>query len=287
MDVFYKKRSLNIRGILYDLSQPLVMGILNYTPDSFFDGGRYSKPAAVLERVAEMINEGVDIIDVGAVSTRPGAVQISQEEEIRRLTAVMEIIRSEYPEVIISLDTYRSGVLKIIAGRFGVDIANDVSSGSMDEEMIAVVAGLHIPYIAMHMQGTPQTMQHDPRYDDVLNDILKFFSEKVAFLKEMGIKDIIIDPGFGFGKDLDHNYELARRLEAFNMLEMPLLTGFSRKSMVFRLLKVNPENALTGTIALNTIAVMKGADILRVHDVKEAKEVIKIAIRFRQAVSEF
>lgn len=286
MDVFFKKRSLNIRGVLYDLTQPLVMGILNYTPDSFFDGGRYSNPAAILDRIAEMITEGADIIDVGAVSTRPGSVQVSEEEEIRRLTTVMEIIRGNYPEVIISLDTYRAGVLKVISGRFGVDIVNDVSSGNFDKEMIPVAAGLQIPYVAMHMQGTPQTMQQDPRYGDVLNDVLKFFSEKIAYLKEMGIRDIIIDPGFGFGKDLDHNYELARSLEAFNMLEMPVLAGFSRKSMVCRLLKVNPENALTGTIALNTIAVIKGADILRVHDVREAKEAIKIAIRFRPVLSE-
>jgi dihydropteroate synthase len=276
MEIFKKKRSLCIRGVIYDLAQPLVMGILNYTPDSFYDGGKYSDTPAVLSRVGRMIEEGADIIDVGAVSTRPGSVQVSEDEEIGRLSGILGIIREKFPDIIVSVDTYRSGVAKRMTREFGADMINDISSGTLDPGMLETVAELQVPYIAMHMQGRPQTMQEDPRYDDVINDIIRYFANRVRIMRSMGIRDIIIDPGFGFGKNLEHNYALAAGLEYFNMLELPLLAGFSRKSMICRLLKVSPEDAMTGTIVLNTVALMKGADILRVHDVKEAKQAVRI-----------
>jgi dihydropteroate synthase len=285
MDVFYKKRSLRLRGALYDLSQPLVMGILNYTPDSFYDGGKHSDQSAIVAHVERMITEGADIIDVGAVSSRPGSLPVSEDQEIRRLSRVMGIIRKNYPDIVISLDTFRSAVARKITAEFGADMINDISCGTLDEKMLETVAILQVPYIAMHMQGTPLTMQQNPVYEEVLNDILKYFATRVQLMRSIGIHDIVIDPGFGFGKNLDHNYELAGRLEAFNILGLPLLVGFSRKSMICKLLKVSPEHALSGTIILNTIALMKGADILRVHDVKEAREAVKIAVRIREVKS--
>jgi dihydropteroate synthase len=285
-DIFYKKRSLTIRGNLYDLSRPLVMGILNYTPDSFYDGGKYSDPVALVAHVAGMIDDGADIIDVGAVSTRPGAEVISEDEEMRRLSQVLGIIREKFPATIISLDTFRSEVVMKMASEYGIDMVNDVSAGSLDENMFRVAADLKLPYIAMHMRGTPQTMNVKPVYEEVVNDILKYFADRVEVMRDHGINDIIIDPGFGFGKTVDHNYELAANLEVFKMLELPIMVGFSRKSMVCGPLKVNPDRALTGTIVLNAIAILKGADILRVHDVKEAKQTVTIAVRLREAAGE-
>jgi dihydropteroate synthase len=277
MDPFFRKKSLNIRGILYDLSEPLVMGILNYTPDSFYDGGKYTLPSAVTGRVEEMISDGVDIIDVGAVSTRPGAMDISESEEMKRLSAVMGIIRKKFPEVLVSLDTFRASVARRINAEYRVDMVNDISSGNLDHEMMEAVSALQIPYIAMHMQGRPATMQEDPRYDNVVNDVLRYFADRVSLMRKMGIKDIIIDPGFGFGKNIEHNYQLAGHLEVLGMLELPVLVGFSRKSMICKVLKVNPPDALTGTVVLNAIAIIKGAGIIRVHDVREARETIKIS----------
>jgi dihydropteroate synthase len=286
MDPFFRKRSINIRGKLYDLSEPMVMGILNYTPDSFYDGGKYSLPSAVTGRVEKMIKEGADIIDVGAVSSRPGAPDISEDEEMRRLSEVMGIIRDNFPNVLISLDTYRSGVAKMINAEYRVDMINDITSGSLDAKMMETVADIQIPYIAMHMQGIPMTMQENPQYDNVLNEILRYFAGKTDLMRKHGIKDIIIDPGFGFGKNIDHNYQLAGHLEVLGMLELPLLVGFSRKSMICKVLKVNPAGALTGTIVLNAIALIKGAGIIRVHDVKEARETLKISSMLKEIAGE-
>ncbi len=282
MEVFTKKKSLCINGVLYDLSKPLVMGILNATPDSFYDGGRYPDAGSVIERVGQMVEEGACIIDVGGVSTRPGAVPVSEEEETRRLSWVMELVREKFPELIVSIDTFRSAVARKMVRDYGAGIINDVSSGSMDRKMAETIAGLNVPYIAMHMQGTPQNMQTAPQYDDPVNDILRYFAARTRELRNMGVADIIIDPGFGFGKTLDHNYILASRLEEFGMLGMPVMAGFSRKSMVCRLLRVNPAKALTGTIALNAIALLKGADILRVHDVREAVETITVVEQLKK-----
>ena len=282
MEVFTRKKSLCIHGILYDLSKPLVMGILNATPDSFYDGGRYPDAGAVIERAGQMVEEGADIIDVGGVSTRPGAVPVSEVDETRRLSWVMELVRDKYPELIISIDTFRSAVARKMVRDYGAGIINDVSSGSMDKGMAETIAGLKVPYIAMHMQGTPQTMQTDPRYDDPVDDILRYFAARTRELRNMGIADIIIDPGFGFGKTLDQNYILAGRLEEFGLLGMPVMAGFSRKSMICRLLRVNPAKALTGTIVLNAIAILKGVDILRVHDVREAVETITVVEQLKK-----
>jgi dihydropteroate synthase len=272
-----RKKTLNIGGVLYDLSRPLIMGILNVTPDSFFDGGRYRDAGKIIERVRQMHDEGADIIDIGGVSTRPGAGEVSENDEMRRLSGVMELIRTSFPDLVISIDTYRSAVARRMVAEFGAGIINDVSSGSFDKKMLDTIADLRVPYIAMHMQGEPGTMQIAPGYEDVVNDIIRFFAEKTLKMRRIGIADIIIDPGFGFGKTVDHNYMLAGRLEEFGMLEMPVMAGFSRKSMICRLLKVNPEKALAGTIALNAIAVLKGIDILRVHDVREAKDAAMVA----------
>lgn len=277
MDVFARKKSLCINGILYDLSEPLIMGILNATPDSFFDGGSYPDPGAITARVGRMIEEGAAIIDVGGVSTRPGADIVSEGEEIRRLSGVMEVVRKSFPDIAVSIDTFRSAVARRMVMDFGAGIINDISAGNLDPGMTETIAELQVSYIAMHMQGTPQTMQADPRYDDVVDDIIRFFAEKTAEMRRMGINDIIIDPGFGFGKTVDHNYTLAGRLEEFGLLGMPIMAGFSRKSMICRLLKVSPEKALAGTMALNAIAVLKGVDILRVHDVGEAHDVVRVA----------
>ena len=281
MDVFQKKRTICIRGTLYSLAEPKVMGILNYTPDSFYDGGRYSDPDAILSRTGRMISDGADFVDIGVVSSRPGAGMVTEEEEIRRISEVLGIVRKKFPDLIISVDTYRSNVAKKAVKEFRADIINDISSGSLDDKMPETIAELQVPYIAMHMQGTPQTMQKDPQYNDVVDDIIKYFAGRMKIMHRLGIKDIIIDPGFGFGKTLDHNYTIAGRLEELGMLDLPILVGFSRKSMICKALNVNPDKALAGTIALNTVALMNGADILRVHDVREAKDIIKVVTRLR------
>ncbi len=276
IDLFCKKRTICIRGTLYDLSDPVVMGILNYTPDSFYDGGKYPDPGAVLSHVGRMIDEGAGIIDIGAASTRPGADVVCQDEEIRRLSEIAGLIRKKYTDLVLSVDTYRSEVAKRMVREFGVDMVNDISSGTLDERMPETIAELQVPYIIMHMQGTPQMMQKNPEYTDVVNDIIKYFADRVKKMRLLGIKDIIIDPGFGFGKTLEHNYILAGRLEEFNMLDLPLLVGFSRKSMIYKVLDVTPEKALAGTIAMNAVAIMKGADIIRVHDVREGRDAIRV-----------
>ena len=267
--------TLNSNGKQLNINTPLVMGVLNCTDDSFYEGSRSLQLTYLQKRIDLMIAEGVDIIDVGGQSTKPGAVQIETKIEIERVKGALHYIQTEYPNQWVSIDTTRSEVAQF-AVEHGADIVNDISAGNMDDKMISTVAALHVPYICMHMQGRPETMQNAPTYENVTTEIIAFFKEKIAILNEAGIKEVIIDPGFGFGKTIEHNYQLINELEQFHQLELPLLVGISRKSMIYRILGSSPEEALNGTTVLNTIAVMKGAHILRVHDVKSAKEVIKL-----------
>ncbi|UCH14323.1 MAG: dihydropteroate synthase [Bacteroidales bacterium] len=273
---FSKKYSLNCRGKLINLSTPQIMGILNVTPDSFYDGGKFRTKKEILKKTGQMIEEGALIIDVGAYSSRPGAENISPEEEIKRLRIALETIRTDFPDVIISVDTFRSQVALMAVKEYEADIVNDISAGVADEAMFDIIAELNVPYIMMHIKGTPQNMQDNPTYDNVVEEIVKYFSEKVQKAKLSGICDIIIDPGFGFGKTLEHNYQILNQLDAFKLFELPVLVGLSRKSMIYKALDTTPEEALIGTTVLNTIAIMNGANILRVHDVKEAMETIKL-----------
>lgn len=278
---FEPKKSINCNGRLLDLSCPVVMGILNVTPDSFYDGGFYPTDNDMLKQTGRMISEGADIIDIGACSTRPGADNVSVKEELNRLDKALAVIRKHFPDTIISLDTYRAGVAKKIVENYQVDIINDISAGTMDNDMFETIAELQIPYSMMHIKGTPQNMQKNPVYDDILQEIFAYFSEKVEKLTQLGVNDIIIDPGFGFGKTLTHNYQLLKRLDTFKIFELPLLVGVSRKSMIYKLLETSPDKALNGTTAIHTIALQKGADILRVHDVKQAREAIRLVEFFR------
>ncbi|MCL3779289.1 dihydropteroate synthase [Prolixibacteraceae bacterium JC049] len=271
-----KKRSINLNGELIWLNEPVVMGILNVTPDSFFDGGKYQNEDAVLKRAEQIVEEGGKIIDIGAYSTRPGANDVSAKEEIDRLLPAVKLIRDRFPQVGISIDTFRAEVVQEIVKEAGLCMVNDISGGTMDEKMFETIAQLKVPYVLMHIQGTPQTMQEQPQYDDVARDVIRDLAAKVNHLHRLGISDVIIDPGFGFGKTLDHNYELLNRLDAFEEFRLPLLVGVSRKSMIFRLLGITPQESLSGTTALNMLALQAGADILRVHDVKEAVETVKI-----------
>ena len=273
---FSVKQSIRCRGRLLDLSGPVVMGIMNLTPDSFYAGSRVDGETAVARRAEQILSEGAAIIDIGAWSSRPGATEISAQEEQARLAPALAIIRRNHPDAILSLDTFRASTAVWAAETYGVDIINDISGGSMDSAMFATVARLGTPYILMHMQGTPQDMQKDPKYGDVVSDLLKFFNEKTAALRALGVHDIIVDPGFGFGKTVEHNYALLDRLNLFRSQGYPVLAGLSRKSMIWRPLGITPEESLNGTTALNTLALMKGASILRVHDVKEAVEVIRL-----------
>ena len=272
---------INANGRLIDLSEPQVMGILNVTPDSFYAGSRGVTERYILDRLQQILNEGASIVDIGAYSSRPGAQEVSVEEEMERLRAGLELIREHRPDAIVSVDTFRADVAKMCVEEYGVAIINDISAGQMDDRMFATIAHLGIPYIIMHMKGTPQTMQTNPQYDHFLKEVFYYFSEKVQKLRDLGVKDIIIDPGFGFGKTLEHNYELMNHLEEFALFELPLLVGLSRKSMIYKLLGTTPEEALNGTTALNTIALTKGAHILRVHDVKEAVETVKIVQKMK------
>ena len=268
--------SLNLNGKLYELSSPKVMGILNVTPDSFYAGSRKQTEEDIKSRCREIIEEGGDIIDIGAYSSRPDAEHISAEEEKRRLRTGLEILRNEYPEAIVSVDTFRADVAEMCVKEYKVNIINDISAGEMDKEMFNTIARLQVPYIMMHMKGTPQDMQKSPQYTSLMKEIFMYFSEKVYKLHEMGVNDLILDPGFGFGKTLEHNYELMNHLEEFSLFNLPVLVGISRKSMIYKLLGNTPSEALNGTTALNTIALLKGANILRVHDVKEAVETVRI-----------
>ncbi len=278
-DTFFKKKiTLNCKGKILDLSTPKVMGILNVTPNSFFDGGKYTKKDEIKNQIEKMINEDVDIIDVGAISSKPNAKISDENEELKKLIPALEILNKYHSETLVSVDTYHSGIAKKAVNEFGVCMINDISAGNLDNKMFATIAKLNIPYIIMHMQGTPETMQNNPRYDDIINALITFFTDKIAQLKQFGINDVIIDPGFGFGKTVSHNYEMLRKLQTLKLFELPLLTGMSRKSMINRVLDCKPENSLNGTTVVNTMALMNGANILRVHDVKEAVETVKIFV---------
>ena len=268
--------TLNVRGRLLDLSEPQVMGILNVTPDSFFAASRMETEEAVRARVRQIVAEGGSMIDIGAYSSRPGADDVSPQEEMERLRRGMKVVREEAPEVPVSVDTFRADVAKMCVEELGVDIINDISGGELDKAMFPTVAKLGVPYILMHMKGTPQTMQQAPHYDDLMKEVMLYFAEKIQQLRDLGQKDIILDPGYGFAKTLEHNYELLHHQEMLNVFELPLLVGVSRKSMIYKLLGCTPNEALNGTSVLNTIALQKGASILRVHDVKEAVEVVKL-----------
>ena len=272
---FSSQKTLNCGGKLISLERPLVMGIVNLTPDSFYNGGKYNNTTDVLKHISKMLVEGADIIDIGAISTKPGAKEVDAKEENKRLFPVLKLVKKEFPYAIISVDTYRSEIAKT-AVDYGAHIINDISAGSFDKKMFKTISGLQIPYIIMHIQGTPANMQKNPKYNNVLKEVMFYFSEKIAALNNLGVNDIIIDPGFGFGKTVEHNYELLNNLEYFSFFELPLMVGVSRKSMINKVLGTKPDDALNGTTALNTIALMKGANILRVHDVKEAVETVKI-----------
>ena len=259
-----------------DLSEPQVMGILNITPDSFYSASRKNSEAEIRGRVEGILAEGGSIIDIGAYSSRPGADNISASEEMARLRGALQILRSVAPDAVVSVDTFRSDVAKMCVEEYGVQIINDISGGELDPRMFQTIAALGVPYILMHMKGNPQTMQVEPHYNDLLTEMLQYFGSKVQQLHELGVKDIIIDPGFGFAKTLDHNYQLMNRMQDLQVLGLPMLVGVSRKSMIYKLLGGTPEGALNGTSVLNTLALLKGAIILRVHDVKEAVEVVQI-----------
>lgn len=267
--------TINVRGRLVSLDEPQVMGILNVTPDSFFATSRCRSEEEIRQRVCMMRREGATMVDIGAYSSRPGAEEVSVEEELRRLLPAVGIVREEWPDAIISVDTFRAEVARQ-AVEAGADIINDISGGEMDKDMFRTVAELHVPYILMHMQGTPQDMQKAPHYDNLMCEVFRSLGERVEELHEAGVADVIVDPGFGFGKTMAQNYEMMARLGEFRLLGCPILVGISRKSMVYRLLDTTPEESLNGTTALNTIALMNGASILRVHDVREAVEAIKI-----------
>ena len=268
-------KSINCNGKLIGLRTPKIMGILNLTPDSFYDGGRYNSEKEILLQTEKMINEGSTFIDIGGYSSRPGAKHISEKEELSRIVPVIEILIKHFPNILISIDTFRSEVAKQSIDS-GACMINDISAGSLDKSMFETVARLQVPYIMMHMKGTPQNMQKNANYDNLIKDIIYFFSKKVNELRELGLNDIVLDVGFGFSKTLDQNYELLQNLNLFKNLELPILTGISRKSMLYKLLDITPKEALNSTSVANTIALLQGANILRVHDVKEAMETINI-----------
>lgn len=266
---------INCLGNLIDLTKPKVMGILNVTPNSFYDGGKYQHEKEILNRVETMLTEGADFIDIGAYSSKPNAELVTEKEEMQRLLPVVNAVLQAFPSTIISVDTFRSGVAKA-AIEHGAAIVNDISAGSLDEKMMETVAQLQVPYIMMHMKGTPQTMMQQVEYEDIVKEMLFYISEKVAKARQLGIHDLIVDPGFGFAKTTEQNYEVLQKLQLFQVLELPILAGFSRKSMIYKPLESSPDHALNGTTALNMVALTKGASILRVHDVKEAVECVKL-----------
>jgi dihydropteroate synthase len=279
--IFSVNKTLNLRGKPIDLSVPRIMGILNVTPDSFYDGFRYTDEASVLQQAEKMISEGVDIIDVGGYSTRPGAEPISTEEELQRAIPAIVAIRKKFPDVCLSIDTFRSEVARQ-AVEHGASMVNDISGGELDAAMFSTVAHLHVPYVLMHMRGTPQTMNGLTDYDDLVRDLIDYFHPKIFRLHQLGLTDIIIDPGFGFAKTVEQNFELLSRLNSLRLLGKPVLAGLSRKSMIWRTLKTTPENALNGTTALHAVALVNGASLLRVHDVREAKETISLFLHLNR-----
>mgnify|MGYP003642422887 FL=1 len=267
--------TINCNGKLISLDQPKIMGILNITPDSFYDGGKYKDESSILNQVEKMLNDGATFIDVGAYSTRPGALEVDEAIELKRILPIVSLILQKFPKTILSIDTFRSKVAKECIGN-GAAIINDISSGLQDDKMLPTVAKLNVPYIMMHMRGTPQNMQQHTDYDDILKEVLSFFSERLVTARALGIKDIIIDPGFGFAKNLHQNYELLNQMEVMKIIEHPLLAGISRKSMIYKTLDTTADQALNGTTALHMVCIQKGANILRVHDVKEAMECVKL-----------
>ena len=273
--------TINCKGQLIDLTTPKVMGILNITPDSFYDGGSYKDSETILQQVDKMLNEGATFIDIGAYSSRPGSDFVSEDEELQRLIPVVELILEHYPDALLSIDTFRSNIA-IQAIEKGAALINDISAGHLDDNMLQTIAALKVPYVMMHMRGTSQTMQSLTDYEDLLKEILFYFSERIEKTKSLGIIDVICDPGFGFAKTLEQNYELLNRLELFKTFELPILAGLSRKSMIYKLLDSTPQQALNGTTALNMVALQKGASILRVHDVKEAMECIQLNTQLTQ-----
>ena len=273
--IFCKKQTLNCGGKLIDLSTPKVMGILNVTPDSFYDGGKYNHVKMAVEHVADMLQLGADFIDIGGYSSRPGASLIDEAEEHNRVIPHVCALRREFPELILSIDTFRSSIARVAVNE-GVSIVNDISGGEFDKEMFNTVAGLNVPYIMMHMRGNPQNMQKDTRYNDLIEELIIYFKEKLKLLEIMGVRDVIIDPGFGFAKSLEGNYSLLHQLKTFGIFEKPIMVGLSRKSMIKKLLGTDGEKALKGTMALNLTALIEGATILRVHDVKQGREMIEL-----------
>lgn len=267
---------IHVNGRLMDLSRPQVMGIINVTPDSFYAGSRTQTEMALARRVEQVVAEGASILDIGGYSSRPGAADVSPEEEMARLRRGLEVIRRVHPEAVVSVDTFRASVARQCVEEYGVALINDISGGEMDAEMFPTVAALGVPYILMHMQGTPQTMQQAPHYDHLLRDIFLYFARKVQQLRDLGAKDIILDPGFGFGKTMEDNYALLAHLDEFGIFGLPLLVGVSRKSMITRLLGITPDDALNGTTVINTLCLAKGAHILRVHDVRQAVEAVRL-----------
>lgn len=272
---------INVKGRLLDLTTPQVMGILNVTPDSFYSGSRMQTQEEIAVRARQIIDEGASIIDIGAYSSRSNAEHITAGEEMNRLRTGLEIVNRNHPDAIVSVDTFRADVAEQCVKDYGVAIVNDIAAGEMDDRMFETVARLGVPYIMMHMQGTPQNMQKEPHYDNLIKEVFIYFARKVQQLRDLGMKDIILDPGFGFGKTLEHNYELMAHLEEFSIFELPLLVGVSRKSMIYKLLEGTPQDALNGTTVLDTVALMKGANILRVHDVREAVEAVRIVEKLR------
>jgi len=284
---FSAKHTLSCRGKLIDLSDPIVMGVINVSPDSFYSGSRYRMKYRIFKRAKEVLYQGGKIIDIGACSTRPRSTPVSATEEIKRLSKALAVVRKHFPEAIVSVDTYRASIAKRVVDDFAVNIINDISAGAMDKNMHETIAKLNVPYIVMHMKGTPQNMQNDPKYDNVVKELFSFFSNKINELNLLGINDILIDPGFGFGKTLEHNYSILKNLDSFRILNIPIVVGLSRKSMIYKPLEQKPENALNGTTVLNTIALLNGAKILRVHDVKEAVEAIKmVSLTHNQTITD-
>jgi dihydropteroate synthase len=279
---FHKKRLIRIKGKYWDFAIPRVMGILNQTPDSFYDGGRFLDPGAMMSQVDRLLDEGADILDIGCYSSRPGAAFVDLDEELSRLSRALGPIRKQYPDSILSVDTFRSAVAQRAVEEYAVDIINDISAGMLDPKMADIIASLQVPYIMMHMQGSPQNMQSLTDYKDLIKEVITFLGMQAEVFKQRGVMDIIIDPGFGFSKTLDQNYQLLSHLDTFKILEYPLLVGISRKSMIYKLLEITPDESLNGTTALQMLALEKGADILRVHDVKEAKQAVRLFLKTKE-----
>lgn len=275
---------IRVNGMLMDLSVPRVMGVLNITPDSFYEGCRSMGIESIVRRADKILAEGADMIDLGAYSSRPGADDVSEEEEIVRLRSALEVLRVKYPSTVFSIDTFRSKVAEVCVKEYQASMINDISGGEMDSKMFETVANLQVPYILTHIQGTPQSMQKAPKYENLRREVLLFFSNKVKQLRDLKVNDIILDPGFGFGKSLEHNYHMMAHLDDFEIFNLPLLVGVSRKSMIYKLLDTDPQGSLNGTTVLNTVSLLKGANIIRVHDVREAVEAVRIVNELRKNI---